>query len=66
MVPVPLENISLRVNIAKALVSIIAVENPHIVPCFVSYGRHEVINIFRHLMNFEPIISPVNRDVLFD
>ena len=56
------------VNIAKALFPIVVVKNPHILPCFVTFLRHNFINIhvFWLLTNFEPIISPVNRDILFD
>ena len=35
-------------------------------PCFVTFWRHNVFGIFWILLNFEPIILPVNGDFLLD
>ena len=55
-----LENFSQRESNAKALFTIIVVENPHILPFF------DDITSLPYFENFQPIISPVNKDFLFD
>ena len=61
-----LAKLSRRVNIAKTLFWSYLDENPHILPCFVTFWRHNVIEIFQLLMYFGQIISPVNRDFVLD
>ena len=61
-----LEKISCHVNIAKALFSINLVKNPHILSCFFTFWRHNLINFSWILMNLEPIISPVQMNLQFD
>ena len=61
-----LPKFSKSTNIAKALFPIYLVENPRTLPCFATFSLQKVINIFQPFLNFETIISPVNRDFLFD
>ena len=50
------------------LIFIISVLDHSILPSLVTFWRHDVLNIHTLwlLMDFEPIIYPVNRDFLFD
>ena len=60
-----LPKFSKSTNIAKALFSIYLVENPHTLPCLPLFDCKRSSTSFDLFLNFEPIISPVNRDFLF-